>query len=123
VQLQAAAMVCGHSFSDAGTVKTVAAAEMLLIVSGSVPQLVMVSNWSEAVGVEGLLNSGGSGSDRLRFLGSHSRHWSFPGFSTKFQPATVDGESPRRAADQWGDLAGWQISGLLGSHRTLSAKC
>jgi len=47
VQFCAAAIVCGHSFSDAGTVKTAAAAEMLLIVSGSVPQLVIVSNWSE----------------------------------------------------------------------------
>jgi hypothetical protein len=40
-------MVCGQLFSDAGTVKTAAAAEMLLIVSDSVPQLVMVSSWSE----------------------------------------------------------------------------
>jgi hypothetical protein len=42
-------MVCEQLFSEAGTVKTVEAEEMLLIVRGNVPQLVMVTCWSDVL--------------------------------------------------------------------------
>ena len=74
-------------------------------------------------GLKVSLSGGSPGSDRLRISGSRSRHRPFPGASAQLQPAAVDGQSTRRAADQWGDLAGWQVSGLFGSNRAVSAKC